>query len=185
MYAFISNEYRTIVKTAERLELLLSIYSYPKFVKVKTEEEALEFFRQQDRAFIKRGALHYGGKEKCSYITVEYFIADNNIYCNIDTSNFGYVKLGNLPRNVSQEATYDLLRVKIKNVILDDNLIAHHCIAISNILSLFEQYVNVEVIVPDISVFLACTKYGGKDTTINRTKNFIKARTGEVYFTIK
>ena len=46
MFAFISNEYRTIVKTTARLELL---YSYPKFVKVKTEDEAKEFFRQHDR----------------------------------------------------------------------------------------------------------------------------------------
>lgn len=185
MFAFISNEYRTIVHTADRLELLLSIYSYPKFVKVNSEAEAKDFFRQQDRAFIKRGALHYGGKEKCSYVTVEYFIADSNIYCNIDTSNFGYVRLGKKLKNVSQEATYDLLRVKIKNVVLNDELIAHHCLAIHNILSLFEDYVNVEFIVPDISVFLACTKYGGKDGTINRTKNFIKCRSGEVYFTIK
>ena len=185
MFAFISNEYRTIVKTTARLELLLSIYSYPKFVKVKTEDEAKEFFRQQDRAFIKRGALHYGGKDKCSYMRVEYFIADNNIYCNIDTSNFGFVRLGTLPSNVSQEATYDLLRVKIKNVILNDDLIPHHCLAINNILTLFDDYVNIEIVVPDVSVFLACTKYGGKDTTINRVKNFINSRPGEVYFTIK
>ena len=93
--------------------------------------------------------------------------------------------MGTLPSNVSQEATYDLLRVKIKNVILNDDLIPHHCLAINNILTLFDDYVNIEIVVPDVSVFLACTKYGGKDTTINRVKNFINSRPGEVYFTIK
>ena len=44
MYAFVSNEYRTIVYTQRKLDFLCSIYSYPKFKKVENEYEAGKFF---------------------------------------------------------------------------------------------------------------------------------------------
>lgn len=185
MYAFISNEYRTIVYTQRQLDFLISIYSYPQFKKVNSEYEAKQWFVEKDRSFIRNTKVRYGRKDKVSYISVEHFIANENIYYNIDTSKFGLIKFEEIPRNAVQDVRFDLIKLKLKNVVLDDTLIAHHCIAISNILKILGPYPNVELILPDISVYLACTKYTGKNFVIQKTKREINDRYGDTYYVIK
>lgn len=185
MWAFISNEYRTICYTQRQLNFLCSVYTYPKFKKVQTKQEAKQFFASSNRDFINAGIKHYGKLSDIGYISIEYFIDGKNIYVNIFTKHFGFIKLTNLPNNVKQDASYDLLKIKICNVILDDTLIAHHCAAISNILRLFDTYINIELILPDISVYLACTKYRGKNYTIRNLQGQLNSRMGSIFYTIK
>lgn len=185
MYAFVSNEYRAVVYTQRQLDFLTSVYTYPQFKKVNTVEEAQQFFNQCNRKFIGTGLSKYGKDKDVSYIRIQYFIDGRNIYANVDTSHFGFIKLYDVPDNVKQDSSYDLLKLKICNVILDDSLIAHHCIAITNILSLFDSYINIELIIPDISIFLACTKYDGKNYTIKRLQSVLNGRMGKVFYTIK
>lgn len=185
MYAFVSNEYRTIVYTQRQLDFLCGIYSYPSFKKVQTEQEALAFFANKNREYIDSGIKRFGKNSDIGYVSVEYFIANNNIYVNVNTKRFGFIKLYTLPSNVKQDSTYDLLKLKICNVHLDDKLIAHHCIAILNILNLLDDCMNVELVVPDISVFLACTKYKGKNHGIVRLQSKLKSRLGQTFYTIR
>lgn len=185
MYAFVSNEYRAIVYSRRQLDFLCSVYSYPKFKKVVTEKEAKEFFNINCRTFFTPSMNKYGVVENIGYISIQYFIDGKNIYANIYTEHFGFIKLSKLPKNVKQDATYDLLKLKICNVVLDNSLIAHHCTAIANILSLFDLYINVELILPDISVYLACTKYKGRNFSIKNLQRLLNSRMGTTFYTIK
>lgn len=185
MYAFISNEYRTVVNTQRQLDFLISIYSYPKFRKVATPEEAKKFFMERDRNYIHGDIKHYGRRDDVGYVKIEYFIDGRNIYYNVHTEHFGFIKLDNLPRNVKQDASYDLLKIKVCNVILDNSLITAHCIAIQNILRLLDEYMNIELVLPDVSIFLACTKYGGKNFIILNTIDMLRKRFGNVYYTVR
>ncbi len=185
MYAFISNEYRTTVNSQRQLDFLLSIYSYPKFKKCDSMVEARQWFAEQDRAFIKNTDIKYGHKDNAAYVSIEYFIADNNVYYNVRTDNFGYIRFYDLPDNVKQSVSYDLIKLKLCNIVLNDVMISHHCIAIENILKILGPYMNVELVLPDISVYLACVKYTGKNFAIRRVKRVIGERLGEVYYKIK
>lgn len=185
MYAFVSNEYRAIVYTQRQLDFLSSVYTYPQFKKVSTTEEAQRYFNRCNRKFIGTGLNKFGKDSDIGYIRIEYFIDGKNIYANVNTSKFGFIKLCGLPSNVKQDSTYDLLKIKVCNVVLDDSLIAHHCTAIANILSLFDSYINVELVIPDISIFLALTKYSGKNYAIKRTQRILNGRMGKVFYTIK
>lgn len=185
MYAFVSNEYRTIVYTQRQLDFLMSIYSYPQFKKVENKLEAKKFFAKCNRDFLDTNLNKYGRDSEIGYISIEYFIDGINIYANVDTRHLGFIKLSNVPENVKQDSTYDLLKLKICNVTLDDTLIAHHCTAIQNILSLFDKYINIELILPDISVYLACTKYKGNNFSIKRLQGDLKSRSGSIFYTIR
>lgn len=185
MYAFVSNEFRTIVYSQRQLDFLNDIYSYPQFRKVETVAEAKKFFSQCNREFIKSGLNKYGRESDIGYISIEYFIDGKNIYANIGTKHFGFIKLTGLPSNVKQDSSYDLLKLKICNVILDDELIAHHCTAIANILRLFDDYINIELILPDMSIYLACTKYTGRNYSITNLQKTLSSRMGSVFYTIK
>ena len=95
MYAFVSNEYRAIVYSSRQLDFLLSVYSYPQFKKVETVSEAKQYFNQCNREFIKAGRNKYNRESNIGYVTVEYFIDGRNIYFNIYTKHFGFIKLYN------------------------------------------------------------------------------------------
>lgn len=185
MYAFISNEYRGIVNTQRQLNFLLSIYSYPKFVKVNSELEAKKFFASCDREFLDTGIYRYGKKTDSGYVTIEYYIDGKNIYANVHTKYLGFIRLPSLPKNVKQDCSYDLIKLKVCDVNLEDELISHHCIAIRNLLGLFNEFINIEIILPDISVYLAITKYKGSNFAIKRLQSYLKKRAGEVYYTIR
>lgn len=185
MYAFVSNEYRSIVYSTRQLDFLLSVYSYPQFKKVSTVAEAKAFFNQCNREFIKAGRNKYNRQSNIGYITIEYFIDGKNIYLNVKTNHFGFIKLYNLPDYIKQDASYDLLKLKICNVNLDNDLIAHHCIAIANALRLFDKSISIELVLPDLSVYLACTKYKGKNYAIKKCQDEINGRLGNIFYTIK
>lgn len=185
MYAFVSNEYRAIVYTQRQLDFLCGIYSYPKFKMVNTIEEANQFFNSNIREFFTPSLNQYGKVDDVGYISIQYFIANNNIYANIFTKKFGFIKIRKVAHNVKQDASYDCLRICIQGVVLDNNLIAHHCLAINYILSLFDSNINVELILPDTSVYLACTKYKGKNFVIQKLQSYLTSRLGTVFYTIK
>ena len=185
MYAFVSNEYRAIVYSQRQLDFLLGVYSYPQFRKVETIADAKKFFNSCNREFLETNLNKYGRNQNIGYVSIEYFIDNNNIYVNIDTRHFGFIKLMDLPANVKQDSSYDLIKLKICNVALDDDLIAHHCVALQNILSLLDDYLNVEIILPDISVYLACEKYKGKNFMINRFQGAVAQRPGQVFYSMR
>ena len=185
MFAFISNEYKAVVNTQRQLDFLIGIYSFPNFCRVDSIEEAKVFWAQNERKNFNSEIARYDSREKVAYVTVEYFIADNNIYINLSTKNFGFIRFKNLPDNIKVEHSYDLIKFKICNVILDNSLIAHHCISISNILKILGPYVNIEFILPDISVYLALTRYTGTNYIIKKAKNELASRCGSVYYSVK
>jgi len=100
MYAFVSNEYRAVVKTQRQLDFLMSIYTYPQFRKVNNELEAKKFFNSCNRDFMKTGLNKYGRPNDIGFIKIEYFIDGKNIYVNVFTKNFGFIKLSDLPSNM-------------------------------------------------------------------------------------
>ena len=187
MFAFVSNEYKTVVQTVSQLDFLCSIFSYPKFSKVANMTEARNFFAANDRNYISSimSKTKYGKQNKVGYITVEYFIANNSIFCNVNTKHFGFIRLKEYPDNVAVQSGYSDMKLKFKNIVLDNRLIAHHCLAISNILKFFGNEVNIEIILPDVSVYLALTKYTGKNFIIKNLQSLINSRDGAVYYTVK
>lgn len=185
MYAFVSNEYRTIVHTQRQLDFLCSIYSYPKFKMVENVAEAKKFFNSNIREFFTPSLNQYGKVKDIGYISVQYFIDGNNIYLNVYTKHFGFIKMSDLPSNIKQDSSYDLLKMKICNINLDNSQISHHCVAITHILQIFGDYINIELILPDVSVYLACTKYKGRNFGIKRLQSMLNTRMGATFYTIR
>lgn len=185
MWAFITDSFRSVVSTQRELEFLIGVYPYATWKKVSDVAEAKRFWAQNEQKYFSTDAIFLGTKDKVGYIRIEYFIANNNIYANIDTRHFGFIKLKNVPKNVIQEASYDMLRLKIQNIVLDDAIISHHCIAILNIMQLFGPYLNMEIMVPDISVYLALTKYTGTNYNIKKMRTKLDGHLGKIYWTIK
>lgn len=184
MFAVVANGIQRICKTQRQLDFIIAVYPYAKFQKCKDEDEAREWLRRNTRKYNSLRHVKYGNTSTTGYAQIEYFIADDNIYYNIYTSKVGYIRI-QADESTKVDSRYDLLKVKICNVKLDDSLINHHVIAIRRILRLLGDFIDVDIIVPDISVFLALTKYSGKNYIIRGAQKEIATRLGGVSLTIK
>lgn len=184
MFAVIANGIQTICKTQRKLDMILAVYPYPKFCKCATEEEGRAWLRQHSRGNFSSNVTKYGTTSQTGYAQVEYFIWNDTAYYNIDTSRIGYLRVvtGN---DMSVDARANLIKVCIKNIHLNDMSIMSHCIAIRRILKVIGSFVDVDIIVPDMSIYLAATKYTGKNYMIKGLQRDIDSRLGGVSFTVR
>jgi hypothetical protein len=185
MYALVANGIQAICKTQRKLETMIAIYAYPKFCKCNTEDEARAWIRKHSRPDYANKFSRYGTTSENGYAQVEYFISKECIYYNVDTSRLGFVKVCNKGNNTSIDARSNLIKVKISNIGVDDRSIVSHVIAIRRILIILGTIIDVDVIVPDISVYLAATKYTGRNYMIKGLQKDIADRIGGVSFTVR
>ena len=180
MWAFVSNEYQGIVKTKDTLKIYCLIYSYPSYKRVPDEKAGYEYIASKKRSFYHGLSKNMSWVKDSGHIRMEYFIQDNSVYANLYTDKFGYVYLSNKRRNMKQTVSFDLIKVKLENMMLKDNSIQSHCYAIMSILNLFSGFINVVIVVPDLSVFLALTQYTGKNKSVRMVQEELKCREGKV-----
>ena len=180
MWAFVSNEYQGIVKSKQTLQLYKTIYSYPTYIKVDNEKDALEYINSKQRNFYQGISKNMAWLKDSGHIRIEYFISDKSVYANLHTDRFGYVYLSERKRNVKQTVTFDLIKVKLENMMLENDSIQNHCHAIMSILGLFSGFINVVIVVPDLSIFLALTQYTGKNKSIKMVQDELRCREGKV-----
>ena len=58
-------------------------------------------------------------------------------------------------------------------------------VAVRRILKILGEYADVDIIVPDISIYLAATKYTGKNYMVRGLQQDIQNRLGAVSFTVR
>lgn len=186
MYVFVANGFKGIIESQQRLEFLASIYPYPKFRRVKTYADAVKFLARFDRGEVKANFYNYGETDMYNgYASIKYVIDGKDIYITIDTSRVGFIRINT--KNL-KDTTVDnrptMVRAKITNIGLNNDLISDHCTAVETILELLGEYVDVNIEVPDISVYLALTKYSGDNYIIMHSQDVIRDRLGGVSLTI-
>lgn len=186
MFAFVSNEYQGIVYSKQHVQVLSSIYSYPVVQYCRTEEECRDYISRHPRKVFDSDANKRAGwKKTTAYIRIEYFVGEETIYANLYTDHFGYIMLNLRDKNVLQQAEYDMIKLKIRNVNVHDESIVSHCVAIQYILQLLSPIINVQIVVPDLSIYLALTEYTGRNVSIIRIRQLLKTRVGKVALLLK
>lgn len=184
MYAIVANGYQGIVDTKRELDLVISIYPYPKFRKFNDRDAAIAFLRRYTRKYAY-SVKEYGDTYKRGFATLEYFIVEDGICANLHTNKLGNVFMLNSSDDVIFDKRPDFYKIKVKNVKLNDSLIRHHIIAIKRLLKIVGPVISICVVVPDISIYLALTSYKGKDNVIVDAQRTLSTRLGGVSYTIR
>ena len=177
MFAVVANGIQAICKTQRELDAILALYPYPKFQKCASRDDALKWLLMNKRDCDSLEITHYGNISKWGYLSIEYFITPNDIRYNLDMSRVGYIRV--CPDDdTTVNVQGNIARIVVKNIQLDNDLIAHHCLAIRRIVKIIGQYVDLDIHVPDISVYLAITKYSGKHFVIKGLQKDLSLRCG-------
>lgn len=184
MYAVVANGIKTVCYTQRQLDAILAIYPYPKFTKCSTESEARLWISNHNRSIMSRSIQRYGETNVAGYVDLSYEITEQGVKYKLDLDRLGYVRI--LPEeNMLMDARQDSIYVTCVDIRLDDNVIMHHAIAIQRILRSIGSIVDVNINVPDISIYLALSKYHGNNRVLQDYRNLIAGRIGAVSYTVK
>lgn len=183
MFAVVANGIQTVVNTQEQLDTIISMFPYPKFQRVRTVEEGWAWIKNNGRVSYSKNIKNYGECSKSGYADIEYFIWDNNIFYNVDTSKVGFIRV-DIKENMVADSRPEFIKIKISNVVLDNLLIAHHVLCVQRILNILGPNIDVNINVPDMSVYLALTQYTGSNYVIKKTRELISKRLGAVSYTV-
>lgn len=186
MYAFVSNEWKGIIHSAKQLERYKMIYSYPKFVKVNSEEEGLAFIKSNSIEYIKYNYTIKERKSNGMFAEVSYAIAEDKVYVNIDVSRVGNVRMCDI--SLFDDAPITTTGNKIKYILpicgLHDWSISNHVLAIEAILNSLNKYINISIVCPDISVYLK-VRYLLSSNERGTLGNRVERRKGATYWVVK
>ena len=160
MYAVVAPGLKGIYEDPKVIDKIMALYPYTKFRKFQTEEE-----------FDKH------------HVVMEYFIRNPNVYFNYDTSKLGTLRL--VKDTAIIENRTNLIKAMIPNLIVDRESISGNIIAIYNGIKLLGDFIDVEVVVPDHSIFYAIRSYTGNNRAIARLKDYLKVRLGKVSVTLR
>lgn len=178
-YGVVAPGIRMVYTRWSDVERIRMLYPYPKFRKFKTEEECWEFVHRYgyNREFTD---IHkYGDTFDKLFLRMEYYIYGDCVYYNFFTGKLGYVKIISADENVIVQSTTSVIKACMRNIELDDDRILSHLIAIYHGLKLVGDYVDVDVRVPDHSIYYALCAYRGNNNTFNRALESIRNRLGE------
>lgn len=184
-YAVIVPGISTVFSRWQDVEQLCALYPYPKFRKFQTEAECWEYVKRHTLKRVYTNLNKYGDTFDNLYVSMDYFICDNKVCYNFRTKKIGYLVIESSDPNVKCVNRNGVIKVTLNNIQLNDDLIVSHLIAIWHGLRIIGDYVDVDVKVPDHSIFYALMTYKGKNRSINRVKDFIDNRFAKVSVSMK
>lgn len=186
-YGFVSPGIKIITDTYEDIEDLITVVQYPKFIKTRTKDEAMEFVYRNTMEFQLKKLIRYGECFTTNYVKISYFIRNKSLYYNIYTDKFGRLIIPeeNISKDMIIEQRNTITTIQIKNTNFDNNLILSHGLAIQMILTLLGSYIDVELVIPNHSVYYLFNSYTGNYRPYVRLIDFMGSRKGRVCFTME
>lgn len=186
-YGFVGGPIRTVFRDFKFVERAALIYPYSSYRKFWNEGSAWNWVmsRPHRKMEVPESIYKYGNLFNSHYLTIEYFIDEERVVANVITKKLGNVKLYSEDPNVVILNKTNRSEIEIKSLKLNPDLINSHLIAIVAILDLVGAFVDVEVILPNHSIFFALTRYSGTKKSVIRLVDRIKRRQGEIAWTLK
>lgn len=167
------------------VDRIISLYPYPKFRKFATREECWEYVKRNTYKRIYTDIHKYGETFDNLYVSMNYFIRPEKVYYNYDTKKMGYIAIECDDKNIEVVNRARSIKVTMRETYLNDDLISNHLIAIWHGLQIIGDYVDVDISVPDHSIFYALMTYKGNNKIINKVRKYIDSRTAKVSVTLK
>ena len=184
-YALVGPGIKGVYHNWERVRELASIFPYCKFRKFGSDAECWEFVEKWEYSYTDLSLYKYGDTFDNLYVRMSYVVTHDYVYYNFDTSKFGILRL-DVPDDGLVEYSGTLIMVRIPAPRpLDNNLIADHIQTIYAGINLLGTYIDVDVEVPDHSIYYALTQYSGHRLDILEPVRLLKQRLAEFSITLK
>ena len=167
--------------TIEDIAACIPYCSYRKFY---TKEQAWEFVKTHKRKNNSLSMHKYGDTFDEPYLTMSYLMWHDFAYFTYNIEHFGRIQL-ETPNDVLVRYGAKVITAKVSmKHNLKQNLIAHHLEVIAYGVGLLGDIIDVDIIVPNHSIYYALTIYTGENEEIINYRNKLKSRMGEFSITL-
>lgn len=158
-------------------------YPYLKWKKVYSQEQADKFIaRNKSDAKIKM--IYNYGETFDICVTVSYTIHPDSVEYIIDTRKTGMFRLHNPDYIIEYRSTE--IRAILPGITLHEDVISSHMSAVYNVLQLLGEYVDVNIVLPNYSIYYALAYYSGTaQRSVCLVQDYIKSRLAKVGYTLK
>lgn len=184
MYAVVAPGLQGVFYQWKDVERIHALYPYAKWGKFTNETDVREFIKRNTSHHVVKQLYNYGDTLSDLYIDAKYRIGDNCLYFVFDTKRVGRLRL--LAKDSIVEYRGSKIYVKVLNIKLSDMTISSHMSAIYTMLKMLGDFVDVNIELPNFSIYYALTTYAGnRSRAIQTTKTFIQQRLCKVAYTLK
>lgn len=183
MYAVIAPGLKGVYSNVSAVNKITALYPYTKFRKFKTEEECWAFLGQHSNKHGLDEVKDFGDTFNKHKVRMEYFIQGTSIYYNYHTQGLGEIRVRSTEALIENRLA--LVKAEITDTVLDPSSISGHIIAIYRGIKLLGDFIDVEVVVPDHSIYYAIRSYSGTNRAITRLANYIESRLGNISITLR
>lgn len=182
LYAVVAPGVSGVYSDYSQVKRIIDLYPYTKFRKVLSEEDGYAFIKRNQNLHKFTQLSKYGNTFENCCVKLEYFIGRDSVYYNIYTSSVGELKFEHKDALIS--GGNNIVMAEIPNIKLSRNLISGHLIAIYHGLEIVGDFIDVDIVIPNHSIFYALTSYSGNSRMIKRVQKKIQDRLGEVSLTL-
>ena len=173
MYAVVAPGLHGIYYNWKDVERIHALYPYAKWGKFYNEQDAQEFIKRNTNHHVVKQLYNYGDTLSDLYIDAKYKITNECLFFVFDTKRVGRVRI--LSEDAVVEYKGSKIYVRLSNIKLSDLTISSHMSAIYTMLHLLGDYVDVNISLPNFSVYYALTTYSGnKSRAIQTTRAYIQ-----------
>lgn len=183
MYAVVGPGIKGVYKEIRDVNAAISLHPYAKFRKFRTEAECWEFINTHTPKRLLETVTSFGRAFPVCRVVMTYFIREGRAYYNFNTKHFGTLRLTEEVDELEVHA--DRISARVDSPGLDNSKIMSHLVAIQYGIKLLGRLTDVEVIVPDHSIFYAIRSYTGSNSMPKRFRAFLETREGQVSITLK
>lgn len=183
-YAVLAPGIKTVYDSWSDVERIATLYSHPLYRKFNTRELCWEYVRRHAYSKVYADVNKYGDTFNKLCVGMKYFIRKDAVFYIFDTSKFGYIVVEE-DTNVEVINQNGQIKAALHDITLNDDLISNHLIAIWHGLKIIGEFVDIDITVPDHSIFYTLMTYKGTNRQINRVRTYINERLGHVSVTLK
>lgn len=178
-YGVVAPTLHSVYQDYTDVKRIITLYPYAKVRSFRTETDAWNFVRKNINTHELLKLRKYGDTFDEMFVKMEYFIGKNSLYYNYDTSKLGSgIRIINSKAMIQQ--TVNSATVEVPGISVNPNLIYGHVIAIYHGLDVIGDFVDVDVTVPDHSIFYTLNSYTGDNRVLNKVLTRIKSRLGHL-----
>lgn len=183
-YALVGHGIYGVYFNWKEVEELATIFPYCRYRKFKTEEDCWEFVNRYRTSKCSLTMTKYGNTFDNIFVRMSYTMSKNRMYFNYNTEHFGKIRLDKQDNQIIQYTARYVLVEEPCDFDLDRQTIISHLEVINRGVEILGELVDVDIVVPDHSIYYALTAYNGDDEVINTLKNKLHGRIAEVSFTL-
>jgi hypothetical protein len=182
-YGFVTRQRCLVTQSWPTVRNLVLAYPYASFRKFRYEEAAWDFVSRKHRAWTKSGSAsiqNFGETIQELTADASFHITPDAVYCNVVLPDSLNVRVVSQEENISVSCRRDLIMICNKQLTLKADSLRDRAVAMHSLLRLLGPFVDVNILVPDMSTFFIFQYKGTKVREYVKLLELVNARSGKV-----